>query len=132
MIIHEEDYDKVNIVLIINNQCGLQALFGYIIYLCIQLYHILLKSDRIHTDSNKQLNLIFKTRLLDTNEGISEDLCHLLHTVTTNCFPLKSIEFHKSRHGIKLNLPDYFYLIFFGKNPSIRFEHRLNALEEFI
>ncbi|CAF0850524.1 unnamed protein product [Adineta steineri] len=44
---------------------------------------------------DKQLNLTFKTQLLDTNEGISGDLCHKLHTATTDCFPLKSIELHK-------------------------------------
>ncbi|CAF0801390.1 unnamed protein product [Adineta steineri] len=115
MIIHEEDYDKVNIVLIINNQCGLQALFGYIIYLCIQLYHILLKSDRIHTDSSTQ-------EYHDYHDEF-EYQGHIYENETLLFI---------SRHGIKLNLPDYFYLIFFGKNPSIRFEHRLNALEEFI
>ncbi|CAF3951349.1 unnamed protein product, partial [Adineta steineri] len=51
MIIHEEDYDKANIILIINNQCGLQTLLNYILYLCIQFYHILLKSNHIRTDS---------------------------------------------------------------------------------
>jgi hypothetical protein len=37
MITHEEDCDKANIVLIIDNQRGLQALFEYIIYLGIKV-----------------------------------------------------------------------------------------------
>jgi hypothetical protein len=37
MITHEEEYDKANIVLTIDNQRGLQALFDYIIYLGIQV-----------------------------------------------------------------------------------------------
>ncbi|CAF1400590.1 unnamed protein product [Adineta steineri] len=44
MIIYEEHYNKVNIILIIDNQCGLQALFDYVIYLCIQLNEVLLYS----------------------------------------------------------------------------------------
>jgi DNA-dependent protein kinase catalytic subunit len=59
---------------------------------------------------DKQLNLTFKTRLLDllaffasidTDENLSEDrrkrwtsdLCRTLHTFTADCFPLKSTEF---------------------------------------
>lgn len=37
MITHEEEFDKANIVLIIDNQRGLQALFDYIIYLGIKV-----------------------------------------------------------------------------------------------
>ncbi|CAF1392236.1 unnamed protein product [Adineta steineri] len=61
---------------------------------------------------DKQLNLTFKTRLLDllpffasldTDEDLSEDkrkkwsddFCRTLHTFTADCFPLKSTEFHK-------------------------------------
>ncbi|CAF4425267.1 unnamed protein product, partial [Adineta steineri] len=33
-----------------------------------------------------------------------------------------------SRYIIKLNLLNYFYSIFLGKNPLFCFEHRLNAL----
>jgi DNA-dependent protein kinase catalytic subunit len=61
---------------------------------------------------DKQLNLTFKTRLLDllpffasldTDEDMSEekrkkwsdDLCRTLHTFTADCFPLKSTEFSK-------------------------------------
>ncbi|CAF1068217.1 unnamed protein product [Adineta steineri] len=33
MILHEEDYDKANIILIFGNQCDLQALLDYITYL---------------------------------------------------------------------------------------------------
>ncbi|CAF1348531.1 unnamed protein product [Adineta steineri] len=106
-----------NIILIINNQCGLQTLLDYILYLCIQLNevnHIVLKSNSIYTDSNKQLNSTFKTQLLNTDESIS-------HTFTTDCFPLKKIELHKSRHVMKLNLLDYFYSIFFGKKSIVSF-----------
>ncbi|CAF0726266.1 unnamed protein product [Adineta steineri] len=45
---------------------------------------------------DKQLNLIFKTLLLDTDNGISEDVCRILHTFAADCFPLKSTELHKS------------------------------------
>jgi hypothetical protein len=37
MITHEDDCDKANIVLTVDNQRGLQALFDYIIYLGIQV-----------------------------------------------------------------------------------------------
>ena len=37
MITRDEDCDKANIVLIIDNQRGLQALFEYIIYLGIKV-----------------------------------------------------------------------------------------------
>jgi hypothetical protein len=37
MITHEEDCDKANIVLTLDNQRGLQALFDYIIYLGIKV-----------------------------------------------------------------------------------------------
>ena len=37
MITHEEDCDKANIVLTIDNQRGLQVLFDYIIYLGIKV-----------------------------------------------------------------------------------------------
>jgi len=37
MITHEEEFDKANIVLTIDNQRGLQALFDYIIYLGIKV-----------------------------------------------------------------------------------------------
>jgi hypothetical protein len=60
---------------------------------------------------DKQLNLTFKTRLLDllpffasldTDEDMpedkrkkwSDDLCRTLHIFTADCFPLKSTEFH--------------------------------------
>ena len=54
MITHEEDCDKANIVLTIDNQRGLQALFEYIIYLGIKPNEVLayfFQSHRIHTDS---------------------------------------------------------------------------------
>ncbi|CAF3812228.1 unnamed protein product [Rotaria sordida] len=54
MITHEEDCDKANIVLTIDNQRGLQALFDYIIYLGIKPNEVLpyfFQSNRIHTDS---------------------------------------------------------------------------------
>jgi len=41
MISHEEDFDKANIILTIDNQRGLQALFDYIIYLGIKVILIL-------------------------------------------------------------------------------------------
>ncbi|CAF4271585.1 unnamed protein product, partial [Adineta steineri] len=41
MIIHDEDYDKANIILTIDNQCSLQAPFDYILYLCIQPHEVL-------------------------------------------------------------------------------------------
>ena len=61
---------------------------------------------------DKQVNLTFKTRLLDllpffasldTDESMfeeqrrkwSDDLCRTLHTFTADCFPLKSTEFRK-------------------------------------
>ncbi|CAF4567980.1 unnamed protein product, partial [Rotaria sp. Silwood1] len=61
---------------------------------------------------DKQLNLTFKTRLLDllpffasldTDDDLNEDkrkkwsddFCRTLHTFTADCFPLKSTEFHK-------------------------------------
>ncbi|CAF1343556.1 unnamed protein product [Adineta steineri] len=67
MIIYEEHYNKVNIILIIDNQCGLQALFDYVIYLCIQLNEVLLYFG-MSTISTCLLNL-FKhliTSWLDT------------------------------------------------------------------
>ncbi|CAF2850969.1 unnamed protein product [Rotaria sp. Silwood2] len=54
IITHEEDCDKANIVLTIDNQRGLQALFYYIIYLGIKPNEVLpyfFQSTRIHTDS---------------------------------------------------------------------------------
>ncbi|CAF4915020.1 unnamed protein product, partial [Rotaria sp. Silwood1] len=54
MITHEEDFDKANLVLTIDNQRGLQALFDYIIYLGIKPNEVLpyfFQSNRIHTDS---------------------------------------------------------------------------------
>ncbi|CAF3970362.1 unnamed protein product [Rotaria sp. Silwood2] len=54
MITHEEYCDKANIVLVIDNQRGLQALFDYIIYLGIKPNEVLpyfFQSTRIHTDS---------------------------------------------------------------------------------
>ncbi|CAF1481893.1 unnamed protein product [Adineta steineri] len=109
MIIHEEDYDKANIILTIDNQCCLQAPFDYIIYLCIQLNEVLPYSDisiistyllnlykhPITSRLDTQLNLTFKTQLLNTDESISEDLHRILHTFTTDCFSLKSAqEYH--------------------------------------
>ncbi|CAF0801295.1 unnamed protein product [Adineta steineri] len=78
---------------------------------------------------DKQLNLTFKTQSLDTNEGTQEyhdyqDKFEYQDHIFEN-----EILLSISRHGIKLNLLDYFYSIFFGKNPSFGFEHRLNALE---
>jgi len=43
MITKEEDCDKANIVLTIDNQRGLQALFDYIIYLGIKVTLFLIK-----------------------------------------------------------------------------------------
>lgn len=37
MINHEEDFDKANLVLTVDTQRGLQALFEYIIYLGIKV-----------------------------------------------------------------------------------------------
>ncbi|CAF1189299.1 unnamed protein product, partial [Adineta ricciae] len=54
LITKEDECDKANIVLIIDNQRGLQALFGYIIYLGIKPNEVLphfFESHRIHTDS---------------------------------------------------------------------------------
>jgi hypothetical protein len=39
LITHEEDCDKANIVLTLDNQRGLQALFEYIIYLGIKVIY---------------------------------------------------------------------------------------------
>jgi len=41
MISHEEDFDKANLVLTVDNQRGLQSLFDYIIYLGIKVILIL-------------------------------------------------------------------------------------------
>ncbi|UJR22353.1 hypothetical protein I4U23_025415 [Adineta vaga] len=54
MITREEECDKANIILTIDNQRGLQALFDYIIYLGIKPNEVLpyfFQSHRIHTDS---------------------------------------------------------------------------------
>ncbi|CAM4805641.1 unnamed protein product [Rotaria magnacalcarata] len=54
MITHGEDFDRANIVLTIDNQRGLQALFDYIIYLGIKPNEVLpyfFRSNRIHSDS---------------------------------------------------------------------------------
>ena len=54
LITHDENIDKANIILTIDNQRGLQALFDYIIYLGIQPNEVLpyfFQSTRIHTDS---------------------------------------------------------------------------------
>lgn len=48
MITHEEEFDKANIVLIIDNQRGLQALFDYIIYLGIKVKIFLQKNKKIN------------------------------------------------------------------------------------
>ncbi|CAF4124964.1 unnamed protein product, partial [Adineta steineri] len=61
----------------------------------------------------KQLSSTFKTRLLDTDEGISEDLCRMLHTFTATL----------------LLINRYYFL---EKNLWYRFEHRLDTLEKFI
>ena len=47
MITHEDDCDKANLVLTIDNQRGLQALFEYIIYLGIKVIHLSLSLVRI-------------------------------------------------------------------------------------
>ncbi|CAF4089987.1 unnamed protein product, partial [Adineta steineri] len=130
LITYKEDYNKANIILIINNQCGLQTLLNYILYLCAQSYEVILYSGisiistcllnllkhpitswlsttphfiinnigEIKTvdQCHKQLNLIFKTLLLDTDNGISENVCRILHTFAADCFSLKSTELHKS------------------------------------
>ncbi|CAF0826166.1 unnamed protein product [Adineta steineri] len=191
MIFHEEDYNRANIILFIDNQCGLQALLNYIfiytfnwlgttlyfiinniseiktidqcrqekdICICWPLFSLLFRLINLDDKSlvgilltktfiidNRllilyeqfnhilQMYLTLKLRLLGTDETISEDLCRiLLHTFTADCFPLKNIELHKSRYVMKINLLDYFYSIFFEKNPSCRFEHRLNTLTKFI
>lgn len=54
MITHDEEYEKANIVLTIDNQRGLQGLFEYIIYLGIKPNEVLpyfFQTKRIHTDS---------------------------------------------------------------------------------
>ncbi|CAF0966737.1 unnamed protein product [Adineta steineri] len=83
--------------------------------------------------------LTLKTRLLDTDETISEDLCRiLLHKFIADYFPSKNQIYENkillliSRYVMKINLLDYFYSILFGKNPSFRFEYRFNALEKFV
>lgn len=42
MINHEDDFDKANLVLTVDTQRGLQALFDYIIYLGIKVNLLLL------------------------------------------------------------------------------------------
>ncbi|CAF3649152.1 unnamed protein product [Adineta steineri] len=65
-------------------------------------------------------------------------MLYITYTFTADCFPLKNHIFENdfflliNRYVIKINLRNYFYLIFFGKNPSFRFKHGLNALEIFI
>ena len=50
MIAHEEDCDKANILLTIDNQRGLQALFDYIIYLGIKVKEFLTKIKQQKTN----------------------------------------------------------------------------------
>ncbi|CAF0779691.1 unnamed protein product [Adineta steineri] len=63
---------------------------------------------------DKQLNSTFTIRLLNTGEDISEDLCRILHTFTVILLLI-------SRYVSKLNLLDYFYSVFFGKNSIVSF-----------
>ncbi|CAF1534132.1 unnamed protein product [Adineta steineri] len=66
MIFHEEDYNKANIILLIDNQCGLQALFSYIFidtFNQMQFYHIVLKSNSIYTDTGMSTSNIYLLNL---------------------------------------------------------------------
>lgn len=51
MITHEDDCDKANLVLTIDNQRGLQALFEYIIYLGIKVIHLSLSCAYFPSDN---------------------------------------------------------------------------------
>ncbi|CAF1018671.1 unnamed protein product [Adineta steineri] len=105
MIIHEEDYDRANIILNIDNQHALQALFDYIIYLCIQFYHNILTSNRIHTDSGM---LTISTYLLNLfKHSVTSWLGKTPHFIINNIDELKSIdqcytqEYHDYQDAIK-------------------------------
>ena len=80
MITHEEDCDKANIVLTIDNQRGLQALFEYIIYLGIKVNYLssIFRIYFSRSQPNEVLPYFFQSNRIHTDSGMSTVGTYLL------------------------------------------------------